>query len=89
VAHRTASSIDQESTVGVDARRDALAAVIAGKEQEGYWVESRSDTEARLIARGAKRWFGLFGGRVPETREIVRIDEQGRPSIERLPARRY
>jgi hypothetical protein len=89
VAHGTASSFDQESTVGLDARRDALAEVIAGKQRKGYWVESQSDTEARLIARGGKRWFGLFGGRVPETREIVRVDEQGRPSIERLPARRY
>ena len=75
--------------MGLDARRDALAEVIAGKERKGYWVESQSDTEARLIARGRKRWLGLLGGRVPETREIVRVDEQGRPSIEPLPARRY
>jgi len=78
-----------ESTVGLDARRDTLAELIAGKEQKGYWVESQSDTEARLVARGPKRWFGLFGGRRPETREIVRVDEQGRPSVELLPARRY
>ena len=78
-----------ESAVGLDVRRDALAEVIARKVRQGYWVESQSETEARLAARGRKRWFGVFGGRMPETREIVRVDEQGHPSIELLPARRY
>ena len=73
----------------LDVRRDALAEVIATKERQGYWVESQSENEARMIRRGAKRWFGLFGGRRPETREIVRVDERGRPIVESLPSRRY
>jgi hypothetical protein len=80
---------ESESTGDPGARRDALDEVIARKTRKGYWVESQSETEARLVAPGPKRWFGLFGGRRPETREIVRVDEQGRPSIESLPARRY
>jgi hypothetical protein len=68
---------------------DALAAAIAGKLEQGYWVESQSETEARLICRGRKRWFGLFGGRVPETRELVTVDGAGRTTVERLPDRRY
>jgi hypothetical protein len=68
---------------------DALAVAIEGKLQKGYWVESQSETEARVIRLGRKRWFGLFGGRVPETREIVRVDERGRTSVELLPERRY
>jgi hypothetical protein len=83
------SGSKSEGAVGLDVRRDALAEVIASKVRRGYWVESQSDTEARLVARGRKRWFGVFGGRVPETREIVRVDQQGRSRIELLPARRY
>ncbi len=74
-------------------RRDVLVEVIASKLPEGYWAESQSETEteteARLVALGRKRWFGVFGGRVPEAREIVRVDEQARTRIELLPAQRY
>jgi hypothetical protein len=83
------SGTERDGGVALDVMRDALAAVIASKVQKGYWVESQSDTEARLIARGRKRWFGIFGGRVPETREIVTVDQHGRARIEPLPARRY
>ena len=74
--------------VGLGQRREALAELIASKEQQGYWVESQTDTEARLIARSRKSWFGV-GARLPEKRELAKVDEQGRTSIERLPARRY
>lgn len=74
--------------VGPDERSDALAALIAGKLRHGYRVESQSETEARLIARNRKSWF-LVGARLPEKRERASVDEQGRTSIERLPARRY
>jgi hypothetical protein len=85
MAHHLVSS---SGPVGADARRDALAEVIASKARKGFWVESESEAEARLIARGRKRWL-VWGGRVPETRQIVRVDLQGRTSIESLPARRY
>jgi hypothetical protein len=80
-----------ESAVGMDVRRDVLVEVITSKLREDYWVESQSETEteARLVALGRKRWFDVFGGRVPETRGIVRVDERGRTRIELLPARRY
>lgn len=75
-------------SVGLDARREALAGLIAGKVKQGYWVESQTDTEARLIARSRKKWLG-FGARLPEKRERAKVDEQGETSIERLPDRRY
>lgn len=78
----------ETDTVGLDERRDALAGLIASKLRQGYWVESQSDTEARLIARNRKSWFGL-GTRLPEKRELATVDDEGRTSIERLPARRY
>jgi hypothetical protein len=67
----------------------ALDDVLATKVSKGYWIESQSEHEARLVRRGRKRWLGLFGGRVPERREIVRVDADGRASVETLPARRY
>jgi hypothetical protein len=74
--------------IGLDVRRDALAELIAGKLAQGYWVESQTDTEARLIARSRKSWL-VAGPRLPERRELAKVDEQGRTSVERLPARRY
>ena len=62
---------------------------IAIRLRKGFWIESQSETEARLVRRGRKRWLGVFGGRVPERREIVRIDAEGRTTVEVLPTRRY
>jgi cold shock CspA family protein len=77
-----------DPAVGLEARRDLLAVLIASKQEQGYWVESQSDTEARLIARNRKRWLAV-GARRPEKRELAKVDENGRTSIERLPDRRY
>jgi cold shock CspA family protein len=74
--------------LGLEQRRNALAELIESKERQGYWVESQTDTEVRLIARSRKSWFGV-GARLPEKRELAKVDEQGKTSIERLPARRY
>lgn len=65
-----------------------LAKAIAARLRKGYWVESQSASEARLVCTGRKRWLGLFGGRLPEKREVVRLDGQG-TSTEILPKRRY
>jgi hypothetical protein len=72
-----------------EGQSEALAEAIAAKLQDGYWVESQSESEARLVLIGRKRWFGLFGGRLPERREVMRIGDDGRASVELLPERRY
>ena len=77
------------SEAGTDMPAGALAEAIEGKVRKGYWVESQSGTEARVVLRGRKRWLGLFGGRLPERREIVRLDGDGRARVELLPQRRY
>jgi hypothetical protein len=72
-----------------DSVSDSLEEAIAVRLRQGYWVESQSESEARLIRRGRKRWFAVFGSRLPERREIVRVDSRGRTTVEVLPARRY
>ena len=78
-----------ESVVDLQTRAEALEEAVASKVRRGFRVESQSGTEARVIRRGRKRWFGIFGGRLPETREILRVDECGQTKVEHLPPRRY
>jgi hypothetical protein len=78
-----------EGVVDLRARAEALEEAIAIKERRGFRLESQSETEARVIRIGRKRWFGIFGGRLPETREILRVDEHGQTTVEQLPPRRY
>ena len=59
-----------ESVVDLQTRAEALEEAIAIKERRGFRVESQSGTEARVTRLGRKRWLGIFGGRLPETREI-------------------
>jgi hypothetical protein len=66
----------------------ALEEAIAGRLRKGFWIESQSETEARLVRRGRKRWLAV-GGRLPERREVVRVDSEGRTTVEVLPTRRY
>ena len=40
-------------------------------------IESQTDTEATLVMKGHRRWFGMVGGNT-ETRQITSVDEQGR-----------
>jgi hypothetical protein len=78
-----------ESVVDLQTRAEALEEAIAIKERRGFRVESQSGTEARVIRLGRKRWLGIFGGRLPETPEILRVDERGQTTVEQLPLRRY
>ncbi len=58
-------------------RKARLAEVLVAKIEQGYRIESQTDTEATLTTKGQRRWFGMAGGGT-ETREITSIDEQGR-----------
>ncbi len=69
-------------------RTEKLELLIAKRLQQGYWVESRGDTEAVLVSLGPHRWFGRVGPRRENTREAVTVDEQGQTIIAMLPKRR-
>jgi hypothetical protein len=57
-------------------RKARLAEVLVGKTEQGYEIESQTDTEAILVTKGRRRWFGM-GGNNASTRLITSIDEQG------------
>lgn len=58
-------------------RKLRLAEVLVAKTEQGYSIESQTDTEATLTTKGHRRWLGMVGSN-SETREITSIDEQGR-----------
>jgi hypothetical protein len=58
-------------------RKLRLAAILVSKTEQGYEIESQTDTEATLVTKGHRRWFGMVGSST-ETREITSVDEHGR-----------
>ena len=54
-----------------------LAEILVAKTEQGYRIESQTETEATLTTKGHRRWFGMIGSNT-ETREITSVDEQGR-----------
>jgi len=77
-----------QSSLSTAEPTEKLELLIAKRLQQGYWVESRSDTEAVLVSLGPHRWFGRVGPRRENTRETVTVDEQGQTIIAMLPKRR-
>jgi hypothetical protein len=57
-------------------RKLRLAKILLAKAEQGYRIESQTETEATLVTQGRRRWFGMVGSD-PETRQITSIDEQG------------
>jgi hypothetical protein len=66
-----------ESALSTSERKQRLADAVATKTEQGYRIESQTDTEAILVMKSHRRWFGLVGGS-SETRQITSVDEQGR-----------
>ena len=65
------------SPLSMSERKQRLADVLATKTEQGYRIESQTDTEATLSTKGQRRWFGMVGSNT-ETRQITSVDEQGR-----------
>jgi len=67
-----------ESSLSLDQRKQRLAAKLRSKVEQGYEVESQTDTAATIVSKGRRHWFGLKAGDPSrDTRVIVSIDEQG------------
>jgi hypothetical protein len=70
--------------VSLEQRKQKLADTLLKKIEQGYKVESQTDTDAILVTKGRpRRWFGLVEGG-PDTRQTISIDEQGSSSSRSL-----
>jgi len=74
--------IAESAQLSTSERKLRLAEILVVKTEQGYRIESQTDTEATLTTKGHRRWFGMLGSNI-ETREITSIDEQGRTRTRR------
>lgn len=65
-------------------RQQEFGKVLAAKIEQGYEVESQSDTEAVLVTRGRRR---RFRPSVAGKRQRISIDEEGRMTTRGLSER--
>ena len=63
--------------VSLAQRKDKLARILEKKVEQGYEIESQTETGAILVTKARRRWFGLFGTPAAE-RQSTSIDEYGR-----------
>ena len=64
-------------------RRDALTVFLDARLDEGYLVETRTDTQA-IIVQGdqATSFLGRFRPHAPRVREVVSVDAVGEVTVE-------
>jgi hypothetical protein len=64
-------------------RRDALTAFLDARLDEGYLVETRTDTQA-IIVQGAETtsFLGRFRRPAPRVRQVVSVDAVGELTVE-------
>jgi hypothetical protein len=67
----------------VASRKQTFAQMLNVKLEQGYQVESQSDTEAVLFTPGRRQWFALFGVGV-SARLAISLDEQGKATTRKL-----
>ena len=72
-----------DSLVSLDQRKERLAQALDKKVEQGYQIESQTDTDAILVTRGRRRWFGILASDAG-TRQSTSIDEQGRTTTRTL-----
>jgi hypothetical protein len=72
-----------DSLVSLDQRKERLAETLHKKLEQGYQIESQTDTDAILLTKGRRRWFGILSN-AAETRQRTSIDEQGRATTRTL-----
>ena len=63
--------------LSVDQRGQLLTSILEKKVEQGYVIESQTDTAATVVTKGHRRWFGLVAGGA-DTRQTLSIDDQGR-----------
>jgi len=70
------ASAMHSTSITIDERKRKLSLILATKVEQGYTIESQTDTDAVLTTRGRRLWFGLRG-HAPGSSQRIAIDEQG------------
>ena len=81
-AHQTGEALASSIPTTDDTRKQKFAQMLNVNEQ-GYRIESQSDTEAVLFTQGRGHWFGLFG-RGEGARQMISVDEHGAANTGKL-----
>jgi hypothetical protein len=64
-------------------RRDALTAFLDARLDEGYLVETRTDTQAIIVQGGASAsFFARFRPQSMRVRQVVAVDAAGKVTVE-------
>lgn len=64
-------------------RRDALTAFLDARLDEGYLVETRTDTQAIIVNGGGRTsFFGRFRPQPARVRQVVAVDAAGNVTVE-------
>jgi len=58
-------------------RKSALTAFLEARVNEGFRIETRTDTHA-IIVPAARRWSFLSPFRKPPARQVISVDEHGK-----------
>ena len=66
-----------DAPMSIDERKQLLTVALQKKVEQGYQIESQTDTAATVVTKGHRRWFGMVAGG-SDTRQNLVIDDQGR-----------
>jgi hypothetical protein len=66
-----------DGTLSLEERKQRLSASLDKKVEQGYRIESQTDTTATVVTKGHRRWFGMVSGGA-DTRQTISMDELGR-----------
>ena len=67
-----------DTPLSLEQRKERLAETLLKKLEQGFQIESQTDTEATLVTKGRRRWFGMAQNGA-DSRQTTWIDNQGRP----------
>ena len=83
-AQPTGEAVVASIPAAVDTRKEKFAQLLRAKLEQGFVIESQGETEAVLVTRGRRSWFGLLARRGTGARQLISVDDQGAAKTRRL-----
>src|SRR5215211_8850330 len=83
-AHPTDDTYVISIPAAVDTRKEKFGQILKVKLEQGYRIESQSETEAVVFTRGRRSWFGLFAGPGEGGRQMISVDAEGAATTRKL-----